>query len=199
MNANELYKNLGIAVIVIIAIAVVLKGFNYQKKIVEGLTSSNSPTGDAKVTGMLTTIEKLAALQDSNAEKSDDALSTEDFLVDLEELVSLEIIFILRGMSDEILNMTIPSTTLTVETDDSKAAWVIIERLNDLNKFRVTLADASKSWGELKGNVSDGGTGVTSSTSSSMAAASAKASDLSESAKSEASDLSSKASSLKFW
>jgi FlaG/FlaF family flagellin (archaellin) len=200
MNANELYKNLGIAVIVIIAIAVVLKGFNYQKKIVEGLTSSNSPTGDAKITSTLAIIEKLIAAEDTAAEKSDDGtLSTEDFLADFEELISIEIIYILRGMSDKILNMEIPPTTSTVETDDSKAAWIIIERLNDLNKLRGTLADASKSWDDMKGNVSDGGTGITSSTSSSMAAASAKASDLSESAKSEASALSSKASSLKFW
>ena len=67
MNANEIYKNLGIAVIVFIAIGVVLKGFNYQKKIVEGLTNK-SPTGDALITSTLAMMEKIVSAEETAAE-----------------------------------------------------------------------------------------------------------------------------------
>ena len=156
MNANEIYKNLGIAVIVIIAIAIVLKGFNYQKKIVEGLTSSNASVGDAKITSLLAMIEQIITAEDTAAEKSDDgSLSTEDFLADFEELISLEIIFILRATSDDILKMTIPQKGNGYkDSDESTAAWLIIDRINDLNKLKTTLADASKSWDDMKDNVS---------------------------------------------
>jgi hypothetical protein len=167
MNANEIYKNLGITLIVFIAIGVVLKGFNYQKKIVEGLTNK-SPTGDALITSTLAIMEKMVTAEETAAEKSDDVLSTEDFLADFEELISAEIIFALRVTSDDILKMTIPTKLNSYkDSDESKAAWLIIDRINDLNKFRETLADASKSWDDMKGNVSSNSKKDSSSSSSS--------------------------------
>ena len=39
MIDDKIYKNLGIAVLAIVAIYIVLKGFNYQTRFIEGLTN----------------------------------------------------------------------------------------------------------------------------------------------------------------
>ena len=164
MIDDKIYKNLGIAVLAIVAIYIVLKGFNYQTRFIEGLTnktdtkatlsnkksttsSSTSATGIAKIQKDLETLSTILSVK---PDKKKDQVSHEEFLIDFEELISSEILLILLTQSDAILKMSITEPTNQADKDSSDAAWNMVNKLNELNKFKATLSDAAKSWDNIK-------------------------------------------------
>lgn len=161
MIDDKIYKNLGIAVLAIIAIYVVLKGFNYQTRFIEGLTnktdtqttisdkkstssSSSSSTGIAKIQNDLKLMTKILSVE---PDTSKNEVSHSEFLMDFEELISSEIIITLLTQSDNILKMVVNDPDN--KNSDSVAAWNMVSKLNELNKFRGTLSDAAKAWDDM--------------------------------------------------
>ena len=46
--------------------------------------------------------------------------------------------------------MSITEPTNQADKDSSDAAWNMVNKLNELNKFKATLSDAAKSWDNIK-------------------------------------------------
>ena len=139
MINDKIYKNLGITVLVIIAIYVVLKGFNYQTRLIEKLTNkTDEETG--KETDKLTVMEKvrqqtkMLSEEVIKREETGEVLYSE-YLMEIDELISNHILLLLTS-DDFTKNIT----------KNKSLPWPSMYKMKQLNQFRQTLSDAANAW-----------------------------------------------------
>lgn len=126
IEADDLYRIVGLAFIILIVVAVGTKMLKYQAKIVEGMTSSSTDK------------DKIASAVSSNSDKISDTLlpskyrsSYEDTIINLEKAVGLALI-------SEVVN-----NAETISADPTTdAAQKAMTNINTMETFRASLNQA---------------------------------------------------------
>ena len=126
IEADDLYRIVGLAFIILIVVAVGTKMLKYQAKIVEGMTSSSTDK------------DKIASAVSSNTDKLNDTLlpskyrtSYEDTIINLEKAVGLALV-------SEVVN-----NAETISADPTTAAaQKAMASINTMETFRASLNQA---------------------------------------------------------
>ena len=126
IEADDLYRIVGLAFIILIVVAVGTKMLKYQAKIVEGMTSSSTDK------------DKIASAVSSNSDKISDTLlpskyrsSYEDTIINLEKAVGLALV-------SEVVN-----NAETISADPTTdAAQKAMANINMMETFRASLNQA---------------------------------------------------------
>ena len=126
IEADDLYRIVGLAFIILIVVAVGTKMLKYQAKIVEGMTSSSTDK------------DKIASAVSSNSYKISDTLlpskyrsSYEDTIINLEKAVGLALV-------SEVVN-----NAETISADPTTdAAQKAMTNINTMETFRASLNQA---------------------------------------------------------
>lgn len=126
IEADDLYRIVGLAFVVLIIVAVGTKMLKYQAKIVEGMTTSSIDK------------DKIASAVSSNSEKLNDTLlpskyrtSYEDTIINLEKVVGL-------AMLSEVIN-----NAETISKDPTtEVAQKSMTNINTMESFRASLNQA---------------------------------------------------------
>jgi len=126
IEADDLYRIVGLAFIILIVVAVGTKMLKYQAKIVEGMTSSSTDK------------DKIASAVSSNSDKISDTLlpskyrsSYEDTIINLEKAVGLALV-------SEVVN-----NAETISADPTTdAAQKAMANINTMETFRASLNQA---------------------------------------------------------
>jgi hypothetical protein len=126
IEADDLYRIVGLAFIILIVVAVGTKMLKYQAKIVEGMTSSSTDK------------DKIASAVSSNSDKISDTLlpskyrsSYEDTIINLEKAVGLALV-------SEVVN-----NAETISADPTTdAAQKAMTNINTMETFRASLNQA---------------------------------------------------------
>uniref|UniRef100_A0A6C0CNP3 Uncharacterized protein n=1 Tax=viral metagenome TaxID=1070528 RepID=A0A6C0CNP3_9ZZZZ len=128
ISENDLYKVIGLAVVVLFVVSIGVKMFRFQTKIVEGMTNGANSTD----------IDKRAAAIDSKTDANDTTLALhknrsayEDMIVALEKNCSEYILLSISDNAEAIAN--------NPTSDENQK---IITSLNNLVQFRSTLNTA---------------------------------------------------------
>jgi len=123
ISMNELYKFVGLAIVLYVILCLILKSYSYQKKVVENMTS----TSTAK--------DSISGVVSSNSDVIGDALliskyrsDYEDTIINLEKAVGL-------GLLSEVINNAETISKDPVSTDSITA----INNINSLRTFRESL------------------------------------------------------------
>jgi len=135
MESDDIYKYLGLFVVVVFVVYIVIKTMNFQLKMVEGFTApdtTNSPSG------VTTDKNKIPDAIKNNTDKMSDALLTdkylrvyEDTIIDLSSNIDM---YILSEVLKNAESISVdPSTT---------ANQLIITKLNNAKAFSDTLNQA---------------------------------------------------------
>jgi hypothetical protein len=124
VDENELYKVVGMAFVILIAVAIGMRLIGYQKRLIEGMATSSE-----------TDKEKVSAAVKSSSEKIADSIliskyrsAYEDTIVDLEQAVSLGLIRAVTANAETIANDPSSAEALKAMTD-----------INAMQQFRSTL------------------------------------------------------------
>ena len=128
ISQNDLFKFIGLAVVVLFVVSVGMKMFRAQTKVLEGMTNSKNDTD----------IDKIATSINSETDRNDTMLALhknrshyEDMIVALEKNCSEYILKSLMDNAESIAN--------NPESDQSQKT---ISNLNNLAEFRKTLNTA---------------------------------------------------------
>ena len=126
INQDDLYKLVGMAFLLVIAVAIAMKAFSYQRKIIEGMSSTDTSPANisSKISSDADQVDtKLAVHKNRN--------NYEDTIVQLEKVVSMTLL-------SEVIN-----TAETVASDPTTTdAQTSIAVVNNLQNFRKTLNEA---------------------------------------------------------
>jgi hypothetical protein len=123
ISQDDLYRIVGLAVVLIFIISIATKAFSYQTKIMEGMTSSSTDK------------DKMSSTVSSNNDKISDSLLVSKYRSDYEDtIIKLE-----KGVSTALLSEVINNAD-TVSADPTSAASIkAITAMNALKDFRETL------------------------------------------------------------
>jgi len=122
-KVDEIYKFIGLGVAIIVVVAIILKAFSYQVKIIEGMTSSS--TDKANISVAVT----------NNTDQISDTLLVSKYRANYEDtIVQLEKTIGLTMVSEVVNNAEVISKDAT-SVESIKA----IANINALSKFRDTL------------------------------------------------------------
>ena len=126
INQDDLYRYVGIAFLLVIVVAIAMKAFSYQRKIIEGMSSTDtSPSNiSSKVSSDADQVDTKLAVHKNRS-------SYEDTIVQLEKVISMNLL-------SEVIN-TAENVAADPTTVDSQKAIVSI---NNLRTFRETLNEA---------------------------------------------------------
>jgi hypothetical protein len=124
VDENELYKVVGLAFVILVAVAIGMRLIGYQKRLIEGMATSSETDKD-----------KVSAAVKSSSEKIADSIliskyraAYEDTIVDLEQAVSLGLIRAVTANAETIANDPSSAEALKAMTD-----------INAMQQFRSTL------------------------------------------------------------
>jgi len=124
VDENELYKVVGMAFVILVAVAIGMRLIGYQKRLIEGMATSSETDKD-----------KVSAAVKSSSEKIADSIliskyrsAYEDTIVDLEQAVSLGLIRAVTANAETIANDPSSAEALKAMTD-----------INAMQQFRSTL------------------------------------------------------------
>ena len=124
VDENELYKVVGMAFVILVAVAIGMRLIGYQKRLIEGMATSSDTDKD-----------KVSAAVKSSSEKIADSIliskyrsAYEDTIVDLEQAVSLGLIRAVTANAETIANDPSSAEALKAMTD-----------INAMQQFRSTL------------------------------------------------------------
>jgi hypothetical protein len=127
ISENELYKFIGLAVVLLFLISMGVKMFNYQTKIVEGMTNSTD-----------TDIDKIADSISSATDRVDTQLAIQKHRKQYEDII----IHLDTNCGDNILYSIMKDGEAISKNPTSKESQKAITNLNNLAQFRTTLNDA---------------------------------------------------------
>ena len=126
VSQDDVFHYVGIAFLLVVVVAIAMKAFGYQRKILEGMTTTSTPQAN------------VAAKVSSDADKASDALridkyrsNYEDTIIELEKVVSMN-----------LLGECVNGAETIAEDPTSTAAQKIIVNANNLKAFRETLNEA---------------------------------------------------------
>lgn len=126
INQDDLYKLVGMAFLLVIAVAIAMKAFSYQRKIIEGMSSTD--TSPANISSK---ISSDADQVDTKLAVHKNRTNYEDTIVQLEKVVSMTLL-------SEVINTAETVATDPTTVDAQKSIGVV----NNLQNFRKTLNEA---------------------------------------------------------
>ena len=123
IEADDLYKIVGLIVVIIFVVSIGAKMFSYQAKVIEGMTNSSTDK------------DTISSAVSSNTDKLSDTLlaskyrsNYEDSIINLEKAVSV-------GILSEVINN---AETISSDPASSKALTAM-SSINTMQTFRETL------------------------------------------------------------
>ena len=126
INQDDLYRLIGMAFLLVIAVAIAMKALSYQRKIIEGMSSTD------------TSPDNISSKISSDADQVDTKLAVhknrtnyEDTIVQLEKVISMTLL-------SEVINTAETVASDPTTTDAQKSIAVV----NNLQNFRKTLNEA---------------------------------------------------------
>ena len=123
ISQDDLYRIVGLAVVVIFVMSIATKAFAYQTKIIEGMTSSSTDK------------DKLSSTVSSNNDKIADTLLVSKYRSDYEDtIINLE-----KGISNALLSEVVNNADTISADPTSNASMKAINNMNALKDFRETL------------------------------------------------------------
>lgn len=126
INQNDLYRLIGMAFLLVIAVAIAMKALSYQRKIIEGMSSTD--TSPANISSK---ISSDADQVDTKLAVHKNRTNYEDTIVQLEKVVSMTLL-------SEVINTAETVASDPTTTDAQKSIAVV----NNLQNFRKTLNEA---------------------------------------------------------
>lgn len=126
INQDDLYRLIGMAFLLVIAVAIAMKALSYQRKIIEGMSSTT--TSPANITSK---ISSDADQVDTKLAVHKNRTNYEDTIVQLEKVVSMTLL-------SEVINTAETVASDPTTTDAQKSIAVV----NNLQNFRKTLNEA---------------------------------------------------------
>lgn len=126
ISQDDLYRIVGLAVVLIFVVSIATKAFAYQTKIIEGMTASSTDK------------DKISITVTSNNDKITDSLLVSKYRSDYEDtIINLE-----KGVSTALLSEVINNADTISADPTSKASTAAIATINCLKNFRETLNQA---------------------------------------------------------
>jgi hypothetical protein len=126
ISQDDLYRIVGLAVVLIFVISIAVKAFSYQTKILEGMTISSIDK------------DKVSSSVTSNNDKIADTLLVSKYRSEYEDtIINLE-----KGVSTALLSEVIHNADNISSDPTSKKSVTAIENINNLKNFRETLNQA---------------------------------------------------------
>jgi len=126
ISQDDLYRIVGLAVVLIFVISIAVKAFSYQTKILEGMTISSIDK------------DKVSSSVTSNNDKIADTLLVSKYRSEYEDtIINLE-----KGVSTALLSEVIHNADNISSDPTSKKSITAIENINNLKNFRETLNQA---------------------------------------------------------
>lgn len=126
ISQDDLYRIVGLAVVLIFVVSIATKAFAYQTKIMEGMTTSSTDK------------DKMSSTVSSNNDKISDTLLVSKYRSDYEDtIINLE-----KGVSNALLSEVINNADTISADPTSKASTAAITTMNGLKNFRETLNQA---------------------------------------------------------
>lgn len=126
ISQDDLYRIVGLAVVLIFVISIAVKAFAYQTKILEGMTISSIDK------------DKVSSSVTSNNDKIADTLLVSKYRSEYEDtIINLE-----KGVSTALLSEVIHNADNISSDPTSKKSVTAIENINNLKTFRETLNQA---------------------------------------------------------
>ena len=123
ISQDDLYRIVGLAVVLIFVISIATKAFAYQTKIMEGMTTSSTDK------------DKISSTVSSNNDKISDSLLVSKYRTDYEDtIINLE-----KGVSNALLSEVINNADTISADPTSKDSTTAIATMNGLKNFRETL------------------------------------------------------------
>jgi hypothetical protein len=133
MDSDDIYKYLGLFVVVVFVVYIVIKTMNFQLKMVEGFTAADA-------TATATDKNKVPDAIKSNTDKMSDALLTTKYLQAYEDtIMDLD-----ANMDIYILSQVLANAESISADPGSTANQLIISKLNNAKTFSDTLNHAMK-------------------------------------------------------
>ena len=126
INQDDLYRLIGMAFLLVIAVAIAMKALSYQRKIIEGMSSTD--TSPANISSK---ISSDADQVDTKLAVHKNRTNYEDTIVQLEKVVSMTLL-------SEVINTAETVASDPTTTDAQKSIAVV----NNLQNFRKTLNEA---------------------------------------------------------
>lgn len=128
ISQNDLFKFIGLAVVVLFFVSIGVKMFRAQTKVIEGMTNS----------GNATDIDKVATAINSETDKNDTMLALHKNRTNYEDMiVALE-----KNCSEYILKSLMDNAESIASNPESDESQKTITNLNNLAEFRKTLNTA---------------------------------------------------------
>tara|TARA_B100002019_G_C21240681_1_gene585385 strand:+ start:1153 stop:1560 length:408 start_codon:yes stop_codon:yes gene_type:complete len=126
INQDDLYRLIGMAFLLVIAVAIAMKALSYQRKIIEGMSSTDTSPSNipSKISSDADQIDTKLAVHKNRT-------NYEDTIVQLEKVVSMTLL-------SEVIN-TAEIVGSDPTTSDAQAS---ISTVNNLQNFRKTLNEA---------------------------------------------------------
>lgn len=126
ISQDDLYRIVGLAVVLIFVVSIATKAFAYQTKIMEGMTTSSTDK------------DKMSSTISSNNDKISDTLLISKYRSDYEDtIINLE-----KGISTALLSEVINNADIISADPTSKASTAAIATINGMKNFRETLNQA---------------------------------------------------------
>lgn len=123
ISQDDLYRIVGLAVVLIFVVSIATKAFAYQTKIMEGMTTSSTDK------------DKISSTVSSNNDKISDSLLVSKYRTDYEDtIINLE-----KGVSNALLSEVINNADTISADPTSKDSTTAIATMNGLKNFRETL------------------------------------------------------------
>lgn len=135
MESDDIYKYLGLFVIVVFVVYIVIKTMNFQLKMVEGFTATD-PTNTAG--GVATDKSKIPDAIKNNTEQVSDALLTDKYLQVYEDTI----IELSSNIDVYILSEVLKNAESISANPGTAANQLIITNLNNAKAFSDTLNQA---------------------------------------------------------
>lgn len=137
MESDDIYKYLGLFVVVVFVVYIVIKTMNFQLQMVEGFTASDSTSNSGGVT---TDKNKVPDAIKNNTDKISDALLTDKYLRAYEDTI----IDLSSNIDMYILSEVLKNAESISADPGSSSNQSIISRINSAKTFSDALNQAMK-------------------------------------------------------
>ena len=134
MESDDIYKYLGLLVVVVFVVYIVIKTMNFQLKMVEGFTASDTTSSAT------TDKNKVPDAIKNNTDKVSDALLTDKYLRAYEDTI----IDLSANIDMYILSEVLKNAESISSDPGSTPNQTIITKLNNAKTFSDTLNQAMK-------------------------------------------------------
>lgn len=139
MESDDIYKYLGLFVIVVFVVYIVLKTMNFQLQMVEGFTSTDATNNGSDI-GVTTDKNKVPDAIKNNTDKISDALLTDKYMQAYEDTI----IDLSSNIDMYILSEVLKNAESISMNPGSTHNQAIITKINNAKMFSDSLNQAMK-------------------------------------------------------